>query len=60
MILPCLDQAPLYNQMSPHLGSYVDTTMAEHSIPLLKRIQYGDDAAAGALFERYFDQLDCS
>jgi DNA-directed RNA polymerase specialized sigma24 family protein len=32
--------------------------MAEHSVQLLKRFQDGDNEAAGALFERYFDQLD--
>ncbi|QDT41740.1 putative major pilin subunit [Gimesia alba] len=28
MILPYLDQAPLYNEMSPYFGSYSNTTMA--------------------------------
>lgn len=32
--------------------------MSEHSVQLLKRFQAGDNDAAGALFERYFDQLD--
>ncbi|WP_417383161.1 RNA polymerase sigma factor [Gimesia sp.] len=32
--------------------------MAEHSVQLLKRFQAGDNDAAGALFERYFAQLD--
>lgn len=32
--------------------------MTEQSVQLLKRFQSEDDAAAGALIEQYFDQLD--